>query len=474
MNSPSYQASLLTKIIIFLVALNFIFLVIVNIFDSQTTKDAEVGRKLQETSFLTSLLEGSIQFDLSDTAKEDPYKFRDPSLAYKVLSELDVFVPVNNSYLWFGKKVSEQYDKPYLGLTNDPEYCNKHRALFVEQPDIVFKEFNFVMESGPITLLRKKVASAIGTDIMPRIGKQQSDDVFNSRTYDVSPAATLFFTVMGMQRYKHVGQNFACLSQEFNHIPGHYSLNRKDTIAENALNYGKQYYADRPQCFSNQKYFPETWLLYKEESCVEFFNRLNSPQHFKLKEERNIVYIKKIAMGSHRGDGVTPLDDAAEEALNKEFKHGALCGTIEKLLIVQHYIPNPLLLNGRKFDFRMYMVIASSNPLMVFYHDGFLRVSLYSYDEDNMDKKVLLTNLALNKDIYSDAEKGKFSFGMSPEALKIAQQWSFERLHNYLYEQKVIDDPNWLDNYLRPELKRAMIHLVKMASHNLLKDKLSL
>jgi len=33
--------------------------------------------------------------------------------------------------------------------------------------------------------------------------------------------------------------------------------------------------------------------------------------------------------------------------------------------------------------------------------------------------------------------------------------WSMEKLSKFLNEKKIINDPNWLDNYLRPEFKKA-------------------
>lgn len=53
----------------------------------------------------------------------------------------------------------------------------------------------------------------------------------------------------------------------------------------------------------------------------------------------------------------------------------------------------PFLLHGtRKFDFRAYMVIASMDPLIVLYHDGFLRISLSDFDENKGDATIHLTN----------------------------------------------------------------------------------
>lgn len=56
------------------------------------------------------------------------------------------------------------------------------------------------------------------------------------------------------------------------------------------------------------------------------------------------------------------------------------------MYIAQKYIENPLLINNRKFDFRIYMFVASMDPLIVLYYDGFLRVTTVEYDENSHDK----------------------------------------------------------------------------------------
>ena len=53
------------------------------------------------------------------------------------------------------------------------------------------------------------------------------------------------------------------------------------------------------------------------------------------------------------------------------------------------------------------MLISSTNPLTVFYHDGFLRVSLLRYNKNSTEKSVHFTNTALSKKIMANPEAYK-------------------------------------------------------------------
>ncbi len=116
--------------------------------------------------------------------------------------------------------------------------------------------------------------------------------------------------------------------------------------------------------------------------------KINSKEYKDSLKNEPIQYLIKIGRGSHMGDGVFLLDGGQTKKLNKTYKNGAKCGEIKDSLIAQKYITNPLLLDmDNKFDFRIYGLIASTNPLIVYYHDGFLRVALNSFSKDSSDVK---------------------------------------------------------------------------------------
>ena len=70
-------------------------------------------------------------------------------------------------------------------------------------------------------------------------------------------------------------------------------------------------------------------------------------------------------------------------------------------VIIQRYITNPLLLNGFKFDLRIYVTVTSFNPLEAFiYQEGFARLatSLFSLNPHDLSNKFIhLTNYSIQK-----------------------------------------------------------------------------
>lgn len=74
--------------------------------------------------------------------------------------------------------------------------------------------------------------------------------------------------------------------------------------------------------------------------------------------------------------------------------------------VIQKYVHNPLLLDGYKFDLRIYVLVTSFSPLEAFiYRRGFARLSTHKYSMDPRDidnKFVHLTNASVQR--YSQAE----------------------------------------------------------------------
>ncbi|XP_063748444.1 protein polyglycylase TTLL10 isoform X2 [Eleginops maclovinus] len=65
--------------------------------------------------------------------------------------------------------------------------------------------------------------------------------------------------------------------------------------------------------------------------------------------------------------------------------------------IVQHYIQRPLLLKGKKFDVRSYLLIACTAPYMVFFRHGYLRLTCDPYDPSSDNLSAHLTNQYMQK-----------------------------------------------------------------------------
>ena len=70
-------------------------------------------------------------------------------------------------------------------------------------------------------------------------------------------------------------------------------------------------------------------------------------------------------------------------------------------MVVQEYINNPLLIDGLKFDIRIYVLMTSIEPLRLYiFEDGLVRFATRPYSnkmEDLADNYIHLTNYTINK-----------------------------------------------------------------------------
>ncbi|XP_068607168.1 protein polyglycylase TTLL10 [Brachionichthys hirsutus] len=91
--------------------------------------------------------------------------------------------------------------------------------------------------------------------------------------------------------------------------------------------------------------------------------------------------------------------------------------------IVQHYIQRPLLLKGKKFDVRSFLLIACTAPHMVFFRHGYVRLTCDLYDPSSDNLSAHLTNQ------YMQKKNPHYS------QLKEDTVWSMETFNAYINER---------------------------------------
>ncbi|XP_042662822.1 tubulin polyglutamylase TTLL7 isoform X2 [Tyto alba] len=163
--------------------------------------------------------------------------------------------------------------------------------------------------------------------------------------------------------------------QRINHFPGMGEICRKDFLARNMTKMIKS----QPQEYS---FIPRTWIFPAE--YTQFQNYVKELK----KKRRQKTFIVKPANGA-MGHGISLIRNG--EKLQAQ-DH----------LIVQEYLDKPFLMEGYKFDLRVYILVTSCDPLKVFlYHDGLVRMGTEKYhppSDSNLSQLYMhLTNYSVNK-----------------------------------------------------------------------------
>ena len=104
------------------------------------------------------------------------------------------------------------------------------------------------------------------------------------------------------------------------------------------------------------------------------------------------------------------------------------------------------------------MLISSTDPFRVYYHEGFLRVSLQAYDKNSTSLDVHLTNTSQSAKIIEKLkESGEKHLGMNLEEIEDFQIQTFEEYFQFLKATGKVTDESWLKGYFIPEIKKTML-----------------
>lgn len=175
-------------------------------------------------------------------------------------------------------------------------------------------------------------------------------------------------------------------NQRVNRIPGAVDLCRKVAFTELMRKCCNNIQGQDDNTVASD-WYPESWIIPGEEEDTKFQEALKSGPLI-LKPD-----------GGHQGDGIYLITSTA--CLDRHMS------TLkqpqgEKRAIVQKYINEPMLLGGKKFDLRVYVLILSLEPLRVFVcKEALVRCSTIDYEpvsaSNSASLGMHLTNYAVNK-----------------------------------------------------------------------------
>ncbi|CAH1797496.1 unnamed protein product [Owenia fusiformis] len=202
--------------------------------------------------------------------------------------------------------------------------------------------------------------------------------------------------------------------QVVNHFPNHYELTRKDLMVKNIKRFRRDLEKegnplaekDETGRYIHLDFIPVTFMLPADYNLfVEEFRKNPSS-----------TWIMKPC-GKARGIGIFLINKLSQlKKWSRDSKTNTFTAPSAKdTYVISRYIDNPLLIGGKKFDLRLYVLVTSYRPLKCYmFRLGFCRFCTVKYNAsttelDNMF--VHLTNVSIQKhgDDYNQVHGGKWT-----------------------------------------------------------------
>ena len=201
-------------------------------------------------------------------------------------------------------------------------------------------------------------------------------------------------------------------NQHYNHFPYTFALGRKD--------YMYKHYKLFHNKFKNDfNYVPETFIL--PEDSNDFLEKYKTiiPN---LSFCKTKFIVKPV--GLSRGRGIKILSNKSE------FKHLLKISQSKHGLnyLISRYISKPHLINNKKYDLRVYVLISSLFPLKIYmYKEGLVRFATEEYIKgDYKNVFIHLTNYSINKKNIP-----RYNINDNNENYQNYSKWSFSQYKEY-------------------------------------------
>ncbi|XP_071962334.1 tubulin polyglutamylase TTLL5-like isoform X2 [Antedon mediterranea] len=190
--------------------------------------------------------------------------------------------------------------------------------------------------------------------------------------------------------------------QKVNHFPRSYEITRKDRLYKN---FQRMQHAKGTKHFD---FLPQTFITPSE------FDDFTVAHN----KDKGTWIVKPVA--SSRGRGIFLLNHPQHLPLDEN-------------LVVSRYLKNPLLIDGFKFDLRLYVAITSYDPLRLYlYEEGLARFATVQYEHSNKtirNTMMHLTNYSVNK------KSNDYVKCNDPDIEDYGNKWSLGALFRYLKKQ---------------------------------------
>ncbi|XP_063712833.1 polyglutamylase complex subunit TTLL1-like isoform X1 [Symsagittifera roscoffensis] len=183
------------------------------------------------------------------------------------------------------------------------------------------------------------------------------------------------------------------------HYPNHFELTRKDLVVKNIKRYRKDLEKegsplaekDEHGHYIHLDFIPVTYILPGDYNLFAEEFRKNP----------NSTWIMKPS-GKARGIGIFLINKLTQlKKWSRDGKTQNYATPVKDNYVISKYLDKPLLIGGKKFDLRLYVLVLSYRPLKVYiYQLGFARFCTVKYNTsvgelDNMF--VHLTNVSIQK-----------------------------------------------------------------------------
>ncbi|UJR35088.1 hypothetical protein I4U23_027863 [Adineta vaga] len=269
-------------------------------------------------------------------------------------------------------------------------------------------------------------------------------DKLEYHRYDVLPVGGVKFNWIT----RHSDINWTRFDGNFqilNHIYNENQLSNKSLLFQNLRN-----------CFKEKNvlktFLPQTYLLDNP------IDRINFRKVF----QNNSLWIcKPVGLSCGKEIFLFRSEEQLENLL-KEYHQNKHYSTMYSNRLVQKYISNPLLINQQKFDIRTYFLcICLSNEILYFAcQTGYLRLSMYEFNLDNLNKFIHLTNQTIqNKD-----EK----FAMKKDSTGMTMEEFNDYFNEFIQPNMMNIDKDWVIRQLPKEITNILYQVAYSVRNQLI------